>query len=49
MNLRTPLMFLVTVSLSLSGQMLAKAGAMRIMQGVSPELRNFAARPSPPL
>jgi drug/metabolite transporter (DMT)-like permease len=44
MNFRTPLMFLVTVSLSLSGQMLAKAGAMQVMKGVSPELRNFIAR-----
>jgi drug/metabolite transporter (DMT)-like permease len=44
MNWRTPLMFLVTVGLSLAGQMLAKAGAMQVMKGVSPELGNFVSR-----
>jgi multidrug transporter EmrE-like cation transporter len=44
MNLRTPLLFLVTVALSLSGQMLAKIGATAVMKGVSPELGNFVAR-----
>ena len=44
MNFRTPLMFLVTVALSLSGQMLAKAGAMEVMKGVSPEVGNFVSR-----